>query len=58
MKLMNVLIVAIAAAAFTGCCYRPAPRPCAPSYCAPVCGYDVAPARPVKRTYVEHTIEK
>lgn len=59
MKLMPIVLAAVAAMALSACCYRPCPRPCAPapSYCAPCAPAAVAPM-PAKVYQAEATIEK
>jgi len=56
MKTLKIAFAVAAAAALSACCYRPCPRPCAPSapsYNIPACA--PAPyaqqAQPVKRMY-------
>lgn len=56
MKFMHVVVAMFAVSALTACCYRPCPRPCAPSapsYVMPACAPApyAQPAQPVKRMY-------
>lgn len=62
MNALKIVIAVAAAASLSACCYRPCPRPCAPSapsYVMPACAPApyAQPAQPVKRMY-QAPIEK